>query len=228
MHFGHWWDFYHNVGALDGKLVTIRCPRQSGSKYYNYKGFYSVVMLALVDVDYRFLWANVWSNGCCSDAQIFNDCQQSLEDGTTGFSSADLLPGDDRDMPYFTVADDTFVLRTWLKKPFSGRNLNDQQWIFNCRLFRARWVVENAFGILANCFRCLLTIMAREPNNVMLVVLACVALHNIIRTCYWEDHQGLLDEDGNDHRQMPGGWRQGQVLPDVGDQNMATMLQLLP
>ena len=92
-------------------------------------------------------------------------------DGTIGFPNADPLPGDNRDMSYFIVAYDAFALRTWLMKPFSGRNLNDQEPIFNYRLSRARHVVENAFSILANRFKCLLTTMAQEPHNVTSVVL---------------------------------------------------------
>ena len=77
--------------------MAIRCPRQSGSKYYNYKGFYSMLVLALLDADYRFLWADAGNNGSSSDAQIFNKCQlkQSLFDETIGFPDADPLPGDD-------------------------------------------------------------------------------------------------------------------------------------
>ena len=44
----------------------------SGSVYYNYKGFYSIVLMALVDADYKFLWVEVGSNGSASDAQVFN------------------------------------------------------------------------------------------------------------------------------------------------------------
>ena len=39
-----------------------------------------------------------------------------------------------------------------------------------------------------------LTTMVLEPHNVMSVVLACVTLHNIIRTCYRADYQGLAYE----------------------------------
>ena len=69
------WSFHHTVGALDGKHVAKRCPKQSGYTYYNHKGFHSAVMLALVEADYKFIWTDVGSNGLCSDAEIFNECQ---------------------------------------------------------------------------------------------------------------------------------------------------------
>ena len=51
------------MGALDRKHMDIRCPKQSGFRYYNYKGFCSMAMLCLVDADYKFRWIDMVSNG---------------------------------------------------------------------------------------------------------------------------------------------------------------------
>ena len=50
----------------------MKKPKKSGSEYFNYKGYFSLVLLALVDADYKFLWVNVGASGSSSDAQIFN------------------------------------------------------------------------------------------------------------------------------------------------------------
>ena len=35
--FGERWQFFHAVGALDGKQIGIKCPRNGGSLYCIYK-----------------------------------------------------------------------------------------------------------------------------------------------------------------------------------------------
>lgn len=47
------WQLPHCIGAADEKHVCILHPRNSGSQFYNYKGFFSVVLLAAVDADYK-------------------------------------------------------------------------------------------------------------------------------------------------------------------------------
>ena len=67
-----------------------------------------------------------------------------------------------------------------MQNPFSFRGMNKKQRIFNYRLSRARRVVENAFGILANRFRFLLTAICLKKKNVEFVVLTASILHNLI------------------------------------------------
>ena len=47
------WQIPHCIGALDGKHVAINCPDKGGSVYYN--GFRSIILMALVDYDYKLL-----------------------------------------------------------------------------------------------------------------------------------------------------------------------------
>ena len=80
------WNVPHALGAMDGKHIDMRCPYNSGTEFYNYKGFYSILLFALVDADYQYLWIDVGTNGCCSDAQLFNrsDLKACIDDGTIG------------------------------------------------------------------------------------------------------------------------------------------------
>ena len=78
---------------LDGKHIPIRCPRQEGSNYFNYKGFHSTALLALVDVGYKFNWFDIAAPGSSSDRQIFHYCdlRRKIEDNTIGFPQAESL-----------------------------------------------------------------------------------------------------------------------------------------
>ena len=212
------WNFPHTCGALDGKHIACKCPPKSGSQYFNYKGFYSVVLMDLVDADYKFIWADIGGKGSASDAQIYNNSEikEFAEDGTIGFPAPDALPNDYQNVPYFFIGDDAFALRETMMKPYSLRGLDNEERIFNYRLSRARRVVENAFGILANRFQVMLTTMQHHPSTVKLIVKACIVLHNLMRLRYPELQNQHLDRAENMNSDfIPGAWRQDRNLHDT-------------
>ena len=66
-------------------------------------------------------------------------------------------------------------------KPFAAAPLEQDERFFNYRLSRTRRCVENAFGILANRLGCLLTTLRQEPQNVEIMVNACITLQGGLR-----------------------------------------------
>lgn len=90
------------------------------------------------------------------------------------------LPGRNMPVPYCFIADDAFVMTTYILKPYPFHNQPAPNRIFNHRLSRAQKIVENAFGIVANCFRVLRKPMNLNPDRARDVVMAICTLHNFL------------------------------------------------
>ena len=92
------WNFPNCVGAVDGKHVSIRRPSNSVSKYINYKGFYSIILMAVVDADYKFLNINVGSQGRLGDGNVFKESSfyRKMVTSTLNLPCDKSLPGDER------------------------------------------------------------------------------------------------------------------------------------
>ena len=63
------WQFPNCVGAIDGKNVPLINPFNSASTYF------SLVLLALADADYKFLYVSVGRQGRINDGGVFKNSE---------------------------------------------------------------------------------------------------------------------------------------------------------
>ncbi|KAG8239714.1 hypothetical protein J437_LFUL019072, partial [Ladona fulva] len=209
------WNFPHCLGALDGKHIVIQAPANGGSHYFNYKGTHSIVLLGVANANYQFTYIDVRCNGRVSDGGVFQNCSlyDLLENGSASLPDHEPLPGRNMPVPHFFVADDAFAIRSYILKPYPFRDQPAPNRIFNYKLSRARRIVENAFGIMANKFRVL-----RKPINLSAditanIVLAVCALHNFLLSTRDSRENyltpGVADsEHPETHEIIPGNWRE--------------------
>ena len=145
------WQFPHCLGSLDWKNIMIQAPKNSGSLFFNYKKHFSVVLLAVVDANYKFVIVNIGAYGRQSNGSVFSNSlfgrmlkAQQLSIPPPEPLGGSVLPN----LPYVFVGDEAFPLLQNLMRPYPSGNLTREKIIFNYRLSRARRTVENAFEIL--------------------------------------------------------------------------------
>nr|XP_048679537.1 uncharacterized protein LOC125623755 [Caretta caretta] len=165
-------------GAIDGTHIPILAPEHQAAEYINRKGYFSIVLQALVDHMGRFTNINVGWPGKVHDARIFRNSGlfQKLQEGTL-FPDQKITVGD-VEMPICILGDPAYPLMPWLMKPYTG-SLDSSQELFNYRLSKCRMVVECAFGRLKARWRNLLTCLDLSETNIPTVITACCVLHNI-------------------------------------------------
>ncbi|XP_037577053.2 uncharacterized protein LOC119459316 [Dermacentor silvarum] len=220
--FGRTWQFPNCIGAVDGKHVHIKRPKNSGTMYFNYKGTYSIVLLAIVDSDYKFVVVDIGAYGKQSDGGVLQQSQfgQRLEQGQLQLPRSLALPNTMQQAPCVFVGDEAFQLRPDFLRPYPGRELEDKKRIFNYRLSRARRCAENAFGILVTRWRILERTMGENPKNAEEIVKALCVLHNFLmhRSAEGDDAYcgpGYSDSINGFGLRRSGHWRQQLVQPPL-------------
>ncbi|KAG8172421.1 hypothetical protein JTE90_015795 [Oedothorax gibbosus] len=190
---GNWLDIANNfaknsnfplcLGAIDGKHVRIEKFPNEGSMNFNYKKFQSIVLLAVADADYKFIYVNVGGFGKDCDSNIFQQTSfwKLLTQKKLNLPDPAPLPPQGLKVPYVFVADDAFPMHEHVMRGYGGHNLTTKQKVFNYRLCRARRYVECSFGILTNKWRIFHRPLNLSRQSAVEVVKACVVLHNIVR-----------------------------------------------
>lgn len=206
------WNYPNCLGACDGKRILIAKPPNSVSTYFDYKGHCSIILLALVDAHYTFLYVDVGTNGRVSNGGVWEKCtlKAALESNTLHVPPPEKLPFSQRVTPFVIVADDAFPRKPWVMKPYPGKDMSMDKLIHNYRLSRARRVSENAFGILVSKFQIFRQPIRSSPERVEKIALAATVLHNYLRVNCQQTYSPpeLLDREDMVNRRLVGGqWR---------------------
>ncbi|XP_053894118.1 uncharacterized protein LOC128842275 [Malaclemys terrapin pileata] len=165
-------------GAIDGTHNPILAPDHLASEYINRKGYFSMVLQALVDQQGRITDINAGWSGKVHDPCIFRNSglYKKLQAGTF-FPDYKITVGD-VEMPIVILGDLAYPLQPRLMKPYTG-HLDSSKERFNNRLSRCCMVVECAFGNLKARWRCLNGRLDPTEDNIPVVTAVCCTLHNL-------------------------------------------------
>ncbi|CAC5359021.1 HARBI1 [Mytilus coruscus] len=157
------------IGAIDGTLIPIQ--GLSGDDEPNFvcrKGYHAINVQAVVDHKLRFTNVVVRWPGSTHDAFIL---QQSA---LYRHMDTNLNAG-------WLLGDSGYPLKVWLITPLANPS-NPQEQRFNNSHCKTRNIVERAFGVLKQRFRCLHKTggaLSYRPERSTNIIETCFRLHNL-------------------------------------------------
>ena len=140
---------------MDGSRLPIKCPNhgaQAMKEYLNFKGFYLIVLMSLVDAEYWFILASVGAPVNTHDSTLLhsNDLWKIIAGGEMNLNVVQQV--EDIEVSPLILGDGAFPLWTFMLKPHGDAVLPDDKRYFNYRTSRARLVTEGSFGRLKTKF----------------------------------------------------------------------------
>nr|XP_032812966.1 putative nuclease HARBI1 [Petromyzon marinus] len=156
------------IGALDVCHIAIKAPTLNPENYYNRKGFFSLVLQAVCDANYKFLDCFTGWPGCITDfcvlkkSPLFEEAEQTIP------------------LQYHMVADSAYYLKSWLMTPYRETGmLSDREQKFNFVQMSTTSVIERAFAMLKGRFCRLKYLDMSDMNGMVDVIMTACVFHNI-------------------------------------------------
>jgi len=125
------------IGAIDGSHIPIKAPHLFPVDYFNRKGFYSIVLQAVVDYKKKFLDICVGWPGSTHDSRILIN------------SNLYNKFNNQNNLNKYILGDGGYPNLSWLIVPYKdiGRGLTHEQTYFNLKHSQTRIKVEQAYGL---------------------------------------------------------------------------------
>jgi hypothetical protein len=115
--------------------VQITPSQGSGSYFWTYKSLNSLVLMAIVNANYEFIYCDTGTNGQVLDGGVIeNTAFYKLLNVNLNLPSPNKPEGATNKLPCVFVVDEAFALHKDFLKPFSQRELINEQRIYNYHL----------------------------------------------------------------------------------------------
>ena len=113
------WGFPMCAGAIDGTHIPILAPSESHAEYVNRKGYYSILMQAVVDCNYLYRDVVIGWPGSVHDARVFSN-SAIFKKGNDGklFPIELTKEINGEEIPPIIVADPAYPLLPWVLKVY--------------------------------------------------------------------------------------------------------------
>lgn len=167
-----------NTSAYDAQITQDRCATTT-------RTFFSIVLLAIVDANCKFVAVDIGSYGREGDAGVFmkSNIGKQINSHTFDIPAPKPLQGTNFELPHVIVGDEAFALHENLMKSYPRKAaITDRtKLVYNFRHSHARRVSENAFGILCSCFRIFFTPINCSLDHINNIIMASCIFHNLLR-----------------------------------------------
>ena len=149
------WQFVYTFSNTDGSYTPTKYPPKGAEfmkQYHNYKNFYSSVLLALVDAQYRFIWESIGDPRNTHDSTLLQSTnlwsrviEGKIFPATTLYENLHIPP--------IILGDGAFLMRKWLAKPNGDGVSTEEECYLKCKSSRSWMVIKGAFGRLEGRWR---------------------------------------------------------------------------
>lgn len=169
---------YIVAGAIDGSHLEITPPADGMADFLCRKMYPSIVLQAVVDVQYLFRDIYCNTPGSAHDATVFRRSPLS----TSIYQNMPVRNKtiSELSVPLHILGDPAYPMSQHIIKGYVGRNLTAEQESFNVYHSKARMCVEIAFGRLKARWRILRKRIDANFEISPKIITTCCMLHNFV------------------------------------------------
>ena len=115
------------IGAIDAKHLRMECPKLTASQYFNYKVFFSMVLLDICDAKYCFVLFDLGQYGSSNDSSVLlkSLMGQMFKESCLNDPEGKCPRENVGNLPFYLTCDEILPLKTWLAHAIIPRTHDD-------------------------------------------------------------------------------------------------------